>query len=412
MTAGPAASAPAATRQAPGLRQTHTNDTAATGLVESVRLTQESDAIRPKSVRNVRHTQGIDHSPRSGRPRRRLCASYANRPASHRLGHRSRAGHCPARRPARRGFPKSGKIHRVTNINTSPNLANPRPPAQAFDVPLDAHLHTDLSPDSQVPLELYIAQAFERSIPEIAITDHLDFMPGAPAYEYADYGKREMIVRDAAERWAGKVTVRFGVELTYESRYDDTIRAYLATHSYDYVIGSVHAMSDGPYDRSRIASFAAGKSLAEAVAPYFAEVALAISSGLFDTIGHIDMCKRWLVPWFKASEYASIPEAYEPLLVALVETGVNLEVNASGLRHPTGETYPGPWVVRRFRELGGRRVTTGSDSHLPHTFAFGLEEACEILAAAGFDRLSLQRNMDRGDLVLPDRFHRTGGFVD
>ena len=62
--------------------------------------------------------------------------------------------------------------------------------------------------------------------------------------------------------------------------------------------------------------------------------------------------------------------------------------------------------MARFRELGGRRVTVGSDSHLPHCFAFGLEEACEIVAAAGFDRLSLERAVDRGDLVLPERFRR------
>ena len=84
-----------------------------------------------------------------------------------------------------------------------------------------------------------------------------------------------------------------------------------------------------------------------------------------------------------------------------------LEVNTSGLRQSAGETYPAAWVVRRFRELGGRRVTMGSDSHLPSSFAFGLEEACEIVAAAGFDRLALQRGLDRGDLVLPDRFRRS-----
>jgi histidinol-phosphatase (PHP family) len=281
-----------------------------------------------------------------------------------------------------------------------------RAPAQALDVPLDAHLHTDLSPDSAVPLELYCAQAAERGVREIAITDHLDFMPGAPAYQYTSYRHRERAVRDAAERWTGKVTIRFGVELTYESRYESQIREHLATHSYDYVIGSVHAMSDGPYARERLASFVSGKSLTEAVAPYFTEVARAIRSDLFDTLGHMDMCKRWLLPWFKAAEYTAIPEAYEPLLVALVESATALEVNASGLRHPTGETYPGPWVVTRYRELGGRRVTVGSDSHLPHTFAFGLEEACEIVAAAGFDRLTLERALDRGDLVLPERFRR------
>jgi histidinol-phosphatase (PHP family) len=279
-------------------------------------------------------------------------------------------------------------------------------PGQARDLPLDAHLHTDLSPDSMVPLELYAAQAFERGIPEIAITDHLDFMPGAPAYEYADYGKREMIVRDAAERWAGRVTIRFGVELTYESRYEDSIREHLHSHAYDYSIGSVHAMSDGPYAYGRLTEWVAGKTLPEVVAPYFGEVAAAIRSRLFDTIGHLDMCKRWLVPWFKAPDFAAIPEVYEPLLVALVESGMALEVNASGLRHQTGETYPGAWVVRRFRELGWQRVTTGSDSHLPKSFAFGLEEACEIVAAAGFDRLALQRGVERGDLALPERFRR------
>jgi histidinol-phosphatase (PHP family) len=287
----------------------------------------------------------------------------------------------------------------------APEGGRPRP-AQAFDVPLDAHLHTELSPDSAVPLELYCAQAAERGIPEIAITDHLDFMPGAPAYQYASYKRREQMVRDAADRWAGRVTIRFGVELTYESRYEDQIREHLRAHSYDYSIGSVHAMSDGPYARERLATFVAGKSVAEATAPYFAEVAAAIRSGLFDTLGHMDICKRWLVPWFSAADFAAAPEMYEPLLVALAESDTALEVNSSGLRHRTGETYPGPWVVRRFRELGGRRVTIGSDAHLPESFAFGIEEACEIVAAAGFDRLTLERALDRGDLRLPERFRR------
>ncbi|MGA3056944.1 MAG: histidinol-phosphatase HisJ family protein [Candidatus Limnocylindrales bacterium] len=290
---------------------------------------------------------------------------------------------------------------------SSKKIRQARTIGQARDLPLDAHLHTELSPDSEVPLELYAAQAAERGIREIAITDHLDFMPGAPAYEYASYRRREREVRAAAERWAGKVTIRFGVELTYESRYEDEIREHLRTHAYDYSIGSVHAMSDGPYARSRIGAFVAGKTLAEATAPYFAEVSAAIRSGLFDTLGHMDMCKRWLVHWFSAADFAAIPEVYEPLLTLLVGSGMALEVNSSGLRHRTGETYPGPWVVARFRELGGRRVTVGSDAHLPKSFAFGIEEAYEIVARAGFDRLTLQRSLERGDLVLPERFRPT-----
>jgi histidinol-phosphatase (PHP family) len=288
---------------------------------------------------------------------------------------------------------------------TSPTKHPPRhAPAQASDLPLDAHMHTDLSPDSMVPLELYAAQAHARGIREIAITDHLDFLPGAPAYEYADYGKREMIVRDAQARWAGKVSVRFGLELTYESRYDAQIHEHLANHTYDYVIGSVHQVPYGPYSRHHIEPWIEGKSLAQIVAPYFDEVTLAIRSGLFDTIGHLDNVKKWLTRWYTASDFAAIPDVYEPVLRELAASGTALEVNSSGLRHAIRETYPAPWAVRRFRELGGERVTTGSDAHLPEAFAFGLEEAYEIVAAAGFDRLTLERTLDRGDLLLPERF--------
>jgi histidinol-phosphatase (PHP family) len=281
-----------------------------------------------------------------------------------------------------------------------------RAPAQAFDVPLDAHLHTDLSPDSRVPMELYAAQAFERDIPEIALTDHLDFLPGAPAYEYADYPRRERLIRDLQERWSGKVAIRFGVELTYESRFDAQIREHLRNHRYDYVLGSVHDTHDGPYARRHLEAFVSGKTLPEVVAPYFAEVSAAIRSGLFDTLGHMDQVKKWLTRWFTARDFAAIPEVYEPLLVELVAGDTALEVNSSGLRHAIGETYPAAWVVSRFRELGGQRVTTGSDAHLPNAFAFGLEEAYEIVAAAGFDRVTLERALDRGDLVLPERFRR------
>ena len=52
---------------------------------------------------------------------------------------------------------------------------------QARDLPLDSHLHTNRSPDSDVPVDAYAAQAVSRGIPEIAITEHVDCAPGAPA---------------------------------------------------------------------------------------------------------------------------------------------------------------------------------------------------------------------------------------
>jgi histidinol-phosphatase (PHP family) len=291
-------------------------------------------------------------------------------------------------------------------IATSSGLTFERIPGQAIDFPIDSHMHTAFSHDSKVLLELYAAQAAEYGIGEIAITDHVDFLPGSPGFRFFDYDVRRRVIADAAERWAGKVRIRHGVEITYESRYEDEIREYMETHAFDFSIGSVHAVKDSPYARANVEAFATGKTVAEAVVPYFVEVERAVRSGLFDTLGHLDQCKRWLLRWFPTEAFASIPGSYEPVLRALVETGTALEVNASGLRYPERETYPAAWVVARFRQLGGQRVTIGSDAHMPKSFAFGIEEAAEIVAAAGFDRVSLERSLERGDLVLPERFGR------
>ncbi len=291
---------------------------------------------------------------------------------------------------------------RAASASTSAPAAAPGAPGPASatapgpdvdrDLPLDAHLHTDLSPDSDVPIDVYCAAAIERGIPELAITDHLDFDPRAPAYAFADFAARERTVREAAARWADRgLAVRFGVEISYESDRETEIREHLAAHPYDFVIGSVHVMRHSPYTGARVAAWVAGKSVPEIVAPYFAEVVAAIRSGLFDTIGHLDYVKKYVAAHVPPAALAAVPEVYEPVLRALVDAGTGLEVNASGLRQAPRETYPAPWVVARFRELGGELVTAGSDAHRAHSFAYGLARAYEIAAASGFDQLAIRR---------------------
>ncbi len=267
---------------------------------------------------------------------------------------------------------------------------------QARNVPLDAHLHTDQSPDSAVPIDVYAAQAVARGIPEIAITDHVDFDPRDPAYEYTRYEDRERTVRDAAERWAKQgVTIRFGAELTYNRKWDADVRDHLKRHRYDYVIGSVHDWPESPYWPSRVRSFIADRPLDEILEPYYAEIIAAARSGLFDTIGHLDVVKRYLHPMITSADLAERPDLQEPALKAIIESGTVLEVNSSGLRYPGAETYPSATVVARYRELGGERVVVGSDAHSRGSFAARLDESYRHLAAAGFEALTFRRGAER-----------------
>ncbi len=274
---------------------------------------------------------------------------------------------------------------------------------QSRDLPLDSHLHTDLSPDSNVPIDVYAAQAAERGIAEIAITDHVDFDRRDPAYGFASFADRERVARDAAERWAGRgVAIRFGVELTYNRAWEHDIRAHLARHTYDFTIGSVHDWPGSPYrDRQGLAAWVRGRSDAEAVAPYVAEVLGAARSGLFDTLGHIDVVKKYLSRHVPTARLAEAPELYEPVLRALVESGTALEVNTSGLRQAPGEIYPPAAVVALYRDLGGTAVTAGSDAHRTETFAFRLEDGYRLLAEAGFEELAFRRGGEPVAVSIP-----------
>ena len=282
--------------------------------------------------------------------------------------------------------------------------------AQARDLPLDAHVHTDQSPDADVPIDEYAAEAVARSIAEIAITDHVDFVPGAPAFAFATFAARERTVREAAERWAPHgVAIRFGVEITYDRAHEPEIRDHLARHPYDYAIGSVHVGNDSPYHATHVAAWTRGRPLDQVIAPYFEEVIAAIRSGLFDTIGHLDVVKRYLVPHVTPAQLAAAPELYEPVLTALVESGAALEVNTSGLRQEAREMYPAAPIVERYRVLGGTRVVAGSDAHRNGSFTAGLDQGYRVVADAGFRHLAFRRDGSRVDVALPDRFRTRGG---
>jgi histidinol-phosphatase (PHP family) len=269
-------------------------------------------------------------------------------------------------------------------------------------LPLDAHVHTDQSPDSRVPIDAYAALAIAQGLPELAITDHVDFDRRDPAYEYTTFANRERTVRAAAERWAAHgLTIRFGAEMTWNRRWEDDFRSHLRKHRYDYVIGSVHDWPESPYRRTDVGSWIAGRTLDEIVAPYYNEVMAGVRADVFDTIGHLDVVKRYLHPYVTAAQLAARSDLLEPVLSALVESGVALELNTSGLLYPGAETYPTAATVQRFRELGGTRIVAGSDAHRKDSLAQRFDLAREILLDAGVEALSFRRGEGRVRVPIP-----------
>ena len=117
----------------------------------------------------------------------------------------------------------------------------------------------------------------------------------------------------------------------------------------------------------------------------------------------MDFVKRYLVPHVMPAELAAAPELYEPVLAAMIETGTALEVNASGLRQLPRETYPSAAIVARYRELGGRHVTIGSDAHRTEWFAYGLAKAYRQAAQRRIRGARVPAWRRSGEVPVPDR---------
>jgi histidinol-phosphatase (PHP family) len=158
----------------------------------------------------------------------------------------------------------------------------------------------------------------------------------------------------------------------------------------DHIIGSVHLVDGGNLtDPREVGDFFQRRTAAQVYEPYFSLLTGAAGSGLFDIIGHFDVAKKFGVTEWGPFDSGRWWHLAEPALKAAADAGLVLEINASGLRQYPNETYPTADILDRFRQLGGRGVTLGSDGHVRRHGCWGLEEAAEVARAAGWSRVTV-----------------------
>lgn len=244
----------------------------------------------------------------------------------------------------------------------------------------DCHMHTRFSSDSDAPLEEMAERALKLGMKRICVTDHYDMeYPGGEfSLDTASYLKE---LEALGERYAGRLEIRRGVELGLQPHLGQSIRAYIRTHPFDYVIGSVHLVGGlDPYDRDQYPG-----SDRELYREYFACTLENIRSVTgFQALGHLDYVVRYGHGREKEYSYRAYADVIDEILRELICRGIALEVNSGGLKYGLGFPNPHPDVLKRYRELGGELVTVGSDAHRPEHVGYGFSQVREILLDCGF----------------------------
>ena len=241
----------------------------------------------------------------------------------------------------------------------------------------DSHVHTEFSADSEMKAVDALREAAKQGL-GLVFTEHLD-------YDYPSAGTEEFIF-DPEAYWAkyeplrADGTLSLGVEMGMMASAREKNAAFVRRVPFDFVLASIHFLDvkDLYYPETF-----EGREKCEMYHEYFTVMRDEIYAHPFiNALAHIDYISRNAPFDNPEISYGDFSDDIDAVLRALVETETTIEINTRRLCAPRGIKELAP-VCRRYRQLGGRYVTIGSDAHVPEGVGRCYDGAREL--AATFD---------------------------
>jgi histidinol-phosphatase (PHP family) len=259
----------------------------------------------------------------------------------------------------------------------------------------DSHTHTHQSKDSDATMGQYCERAISLGVDYLAFTDHIDLDPLDVSYGYYDFDRARREFEAARAEFRGRIELAFGAEVSCQRSLIEDARKSIEGRPYDLVIGSIHILDGMGGD---ISSREGTPEIFQRYGPrkimekYLDELEFSVDCGLFDVMGHIGIPRRHGMKYLKDFDMSPFEEQTERIARKMAQSGVALEVNASGLWQGPGETYPAMDFVKRFMKCGGTRITVGSDAHGLANVGRCVPEALEALRKTGVTKITVFRN--------------------
>lgn len=264
----------------------------------------------------------------------------------------------------------------------------------------DYHVHTEYSDDSAYEMEQVVRDAIGRGIDELCFTDHVDYgikrdwdepgeliyrvggsgEPDAMVLNNVDYPKYVAQIRELQEKYGDRISIKLGLEFGMQAHTIDRYEKLFARYPFDFIILSVHEVEDKEFWNQ---DFQKGRSQQEYNERYYEELLYLVKHyHNYSILGHVDLITRY----DNAGVYPF--EKVKPVITEILKTviadGKGIEVNTSSHRYGLKDLTPSRDILRLYRELGGRIITIGSDSHKPEHLGAYIDNTKQELRALGF----------------------------
>ncbi|TAL59229.1 MAG: histidinol-phosphatase HisJ family protein [Bacteroidetes bacterium] len=245
----------------------------------------------------------------------------------------------------------------------------------------DYHVHSTFSDGRSAP-EDYIKPAIAAGLSEIGFSEHLTLFKDLEDWNMNPANILPYInCIESLKSKTKTIRIKTGLEVDFFAGKEEEIRNYLNPLPLDYIIGSVHYLGEKTVDVGP--EFYEGKSIDRLFESYLDSVAAAVSSGLFDIIGHCD-----LIRIYGYKPVSNQEPFYRKLAKTMKIKDVAFELNTNGRNRPLADFYPDRKFLTIFREEN-IPVCVNSDAHMPSRVGQYFDEAYELLRYVGFTEMAI-----------------------
>lgn len=260
---------------------------------------------------------------------------------------------------------------------------------------IDTHVHSKVSHDGISYMGEHIEGAKEKGVKEITFTEHYDDYSGvATNLKTLDIDYYRKIYLE--NKNDNVVKSNFGIEIGLRPESYKLISNMVSNNNFDFIIGLSHITcgKDMAYDKSFFENYTPH----QAVMNYLNEVLTNVKmyKNEFDVYGHIDYVIRYVIKYYGSIMnkvcYDEFRNILDEILLVIINKDKGIEVNTSGIRYGLSSPHPNIEILKRYKELGGKIITIGSDAHKVEDLASHFDIAIDVLEQAGFEEIAVYHN--------------------
>ena len=246
----------------------------------------------------------------------------------------------------------------------------------------DLHTHSVHSFDGNHSVEKMCKSAIEKGITAITITDHCDIDGEGTDFNLL-FEKQFADIAACREKLSDKLKIYSGIELGQGIYRKAEAEALLNKFSFDFVLGSIHNIENKQdyyfidYNNADVY---------ELLDEYIDAITQLCEWGNFDSLAHLTYPLRYIEGKYKIDvDLSRFSAKIDNILKLLINNEKALEINTSEISRELADFMPAAKVVSRYRELGGKYITLGSDSHFAERIGSGIEQGLKMAQDCGFE---------------------------